>query len=115
MMGDNFVKGPDEIFCQSCGAVIKSAAEICPQCGVRQCGNLQSSNQEQKERTLFILLGIFLGYFGAHNFYAGYNGKAVAQLLITLLSCFLLSPVSTIWAIIEVITITEDANGVALK
>lgn len=114
-MGDNLVKGADEMFCHSCGAVIKSAAEICPKCGVRQSGNSRSSDQEQKERTPFILLGVFLGCFGAHNFYAGYSGKAVAQLLITLLSCFVLSPVSTIWAIIEVITITEDANGVALR
>jgi len=29
-------KGIDEIFCSSCGAIIKKAAEICPKCGVRQ-------------------------------------------------------------------------------
>lgn len=28
-------KGPDEIFCRSCGEPIKKAAEICPECGVR--------------------------------------------------------------------------------
>jgi RNA polymerase subunit RPABC4/transcription elongation factor Spt4 len=27
-------KKPDEKYCQSCGAIIKSAAEICPKCGV---------------------------------------------------------------------------------
>ena len=32
------------------------------------------------------LLGIFLGSLGIHNFYLGYTGKAVAQLLITILS-----------------------------
>jgi len=28
-------KGADELFCQSCGEVIKKEAEICPHCGVR--------------------------------------------------------------------------------
>lgn len=28
-------KGPDEIFCESCGEIIKEMAEVCPHCGVR--------------------------------------------------------------------------------
>jgi len=28
-------KGPDEIFCRSCGEPVKEKAEICPHCGVR--------------------------------------------------------------------------------
>jgi len=28
--------GADEVFCRNCGAVISEAAEICPDCGVRQ-------------------------------------------------------------------------------
>lgn len=35
-MSDVRQKGPDEIFCSSCGAIIKKEAEICPKCGVRQ-------------------------------------------------------------------------------
>ena len=63
------------------------------------------------------LLGIFLGWLGVHNFYLGYTGKAVAQLLITILSCGALSPVSAIWGLIEGIliltgsTITTDGSG----
>ena len=62
------------------------------------------------------LLGIFLGAFGVHNFYLGFTGKAVAQLLITLLSCFFLSPVSGIWGLIEGIMllcgkVTTDGKG----
>jgi len=30
----NGEKGPDEVFCNSCGAIIKQRAEICPECGV---------------------------------------------------------------------------------
>ncbi|WP_135604109.1 zinc ribbon domain-containing protein [Methanococcoides sp. NM1] len=31
----NRVKASDEIFCRSCGEIIKKEAEICPHCGVR--------------------------------------------------------------------------------
>ena len=65
------------------------------------------------------ILGICLGCFGVHNFYLGYTGKAVAQLLITVLSCFLLTPISAIWGLIEGImiltgSISTDANGMPL-
>lgn len=29
-------KGDDEVYCSSCGAALKSEAEVCPGCGVRQ-------------------------------------------------------------------------------
>lgn len=71
---------------------------------------------EKKSRIGAGLLGIFLGCFGVHNFYLGYTGKAVAQLLITCLSFGLLSFISYIWGFIEGIlilvgTIDKDANG----
>ncbi|MBQ7668991.1 MAG: TM2 domain-containing protein [Clostridia bacterium] len=69
-----------------------------------------------KSKVVGGLLGILLGAFGAHNFYLGYTGKAIAQLLITLLSCFILSPISYIWGLIEGImiltgSIATDAKG----
>jgi len=35
----NNTKGIDEVFCRSCGAIIKKEAEICVKCGVRQISN----------------------------------------------------------------------------
>lgn len=74
-----------------------------------------------KSKVLAGLLGIILGAFGVHNFYLGYTGKAVAQLLITVLSLGFLSFVSAIWGIIEGILILvssdnfrTDAKGVPL-
>ncbi|WP_394941871.1 TM2 domain-containing protein [Psychromicrobium sp. YIM B11713] len=68
------------------------------------------------------LLGIFLGSLGIHNFYLGYIGKAVAQLLITVLSLGILSFVSFVWGLIEGILILTgsqnfrtDARGVPLR
>jgi TM2 domain-containing membrane protein YozV len=65
-----------------------------------------------KSRMTFILLGVLLGAFGAHNFYAGFRKKAVAQLLITVLTLGFASPMSWMWAVIDVCTITEDSAGV---
>lgn len=65
-----------------------------------------------KSRLAYILLAIFLGTLGIHNFYAGYTGKAIAQLLISVLSLGMLSLVSWIWAIVELCVVTKDAKGV---
>ena len=87
--------------------------------------NNTSSNQanvepERKSKLEAGLFGIFLGALGIHNFYLGYTSKAVAQLLITVLSCGMLGFVSALWGLIEGILIftgdiKTDANGVALK
>lgn len=71
---------------------------------------------ENKSKICAGLLGIFLGALGVHNFYLGYTGKGVAQLLISLLSFGLLSWISGIWGFIEGImiltgSINKDASG----
>lgn len=65
-----------------------------------------------KSRVTFVLLGVFLGALGVHNFYAGYVRKAAAQLCITLFTCFYGSFVSWIWAVFEVCTVKQDSEGV---
>lgn len=72
------------------------------------------------------LFGIFLGGLGVHNFYLGYTGKAVAQLLLTLVGWILvgLGPVAAmIWGFVEGILILcsnpgspwhRDAQGLEL-
>ncbi len=67
-----------------------------------------------KSRLVYILLALFLGCLGVHNFYAGYTGKGVAQLLLTLLSVGFLSFFVFIWVIVEICTVTKDANGVPM-
>jgi TM2 domain-containing membrane protein YozV len=66
---------------------------------------------QPKTRVIFVLLGIFLGVFGVHNFYAGYAKKGAIQLCVTLLSCFYGAVISWIWAIIEICTVNKDAEG----
>ncbi len=67
-----------------------------------------------KSRTSYILLGIFLGCLGIHNFYAGYQGRGLAQLLVTLFLCWtIIFPFFVgIWALVEACTVTKDADGI---
>jgi TM2 domain-containing membrane protein YozV len=64
-----------------------------------------------KSRTTYIVLGLFLGAFGAHNFYSGYTGRAVGQLCLTVLTLGYLGIVSWIWAIIEICIVEKDSTG----
>ncbi|MDO5719447.1 MAG: TM2 domain-containing protein [Actinomycetaceae bacterium] len=64
----------------------------------------------QKSRAVVAVLAFFFGVFGIHNFYVGRSGIGIAQLLITLLSLFLLSWVSGIWAFVEMILYLVSTN-----
>ena len=66
------------------------------------------------------ILGILLGALGVHNFYLGYTGKGIAQLLITVLTCGWGSIFSGIWGLIEGIliltgSINVDGSGRPLR
>lgn len=80
----------------------------------------------QKSKLAAGLLGIFLGCFGVHNFYLGNTGKAVAQLLLTVIGWILIigPAVAGIWGLVEGILILcshygsqwhRDAHGVELQ
>ena len=64
-----------------------------------------------KSRTSYIVLGIFLGALGIHNFYAGYTGRAVGQLCLTVLTLGYLGIASWIWAIVEICIVEKDSTG----
>jgi TM2 domain-containing membrane protein YozV len=112
-------------YCSSCGAPMAPEYQNCVNCGAFAGVGAppgQGGAQVypvQKSRLMAGLLGVFLGAFGVHNFYLGYTGKAIAQLLISLLSCCILSFVSAIWGLIEGImilvgSINTDAGGAPL-
>ncbi len=76
-----------------------------------------------KSRGVYIILGLFFGFFGVHNYYAGYIGRGFAQLLLTLgvLVWFMTMPtqlwpilsliVALIWVAIDFVTINSDSAG----
>ncbi len=125
-------------FCKNCGASIGTGKNYCPKCGKESspgenfctyCGTNLSpakssgSNQKYiyantaKSRLAAGFLGIFFGGLGIHNFYLGYTGKAVAQII---LSVFSYGIIGSIWGIIEGFliiagVINTDADGRPLK
>ncbi len=68
-----------------------------------------------KSKVAFVLLGVFLGSLGIHNFYIGRTKQGVIQLLITVLSAGMLSLASWIWAIVDICNVNADASGVPLS
>ena len=126
------------MFCKQCGKPIDDGQELCAECRANQANQGSSNAQSQtfnatvnnantnanaKSKMAAGLLGIFLGSLGVHNFYLGYTGKAIAQLLMTLLSfltCGLTAIGAWIWGLIEGIMIltgsmNTDAQGNPLK
>lgn len=104
------------MFCKNCGAPIAEKAAICVKCGVPNAA-LSQFDKSEKSRVAYILLGLFLGLIGIHNFYAGRFGAAIAQLLITLIIGWFIFPLFIIWlwVIIEVCAVTKDGNGKLLS
>ncbi|HEV8491803.1 MAG TPA: NINE protein [Candidatus Angelobacter sp.] len=70
-----------------------------------------SFDRSRKSRTTYIVLGIFLGALGVHNFYAGYTGRAVGQLCLTVLTIGYLGIISWVWAIVEICIVEKDSTG----
>ena len=95
------------MFCKNCAAEISNQAITCPKCG-EPTGYINGSN---KSKVTAILLCFFLGAFGAHRFYVGKIGSAIAQAL-TLGGL-------GIWAIIDLIILIcgnfKDVDGNTLK
>lgn len=68
----------------------------------------------RKQQIIYVLLAFFLGAFGIHNFYAGYKGRAITQLVLSILSPFtlFLSLIFVdIWVIVNIFRINKDASG----
>ena len=102
------------MFCKECGNQIPDTAAICIKCGVSTELAPVLGTGAAKSRVAYVVLGLFLGGLGIHNFYAGYTAKAGAQLLITVLTGWLIVPLIAvgIWVLIEICTIRQDAQGV---
>ena len=105
-------------YCRVCGSPMHPQAVLCVHCGTA----VQNGAVSSKKRLAAGLFGIFLGLFGVHNFYLGYNGKAIAQLLITLLGWWtVIGPLGVfVWSLVEGIMILsggieKDAAGAKLS
>ncbi len=117
-------KGTGASFCPNCGAATSPGAAVCLNCGAALTQAADQPQVGDKSKLVAGLLAIFLGTLGIHNFYLGYTGKAVAQLLVSLIggivTCGIATVAIEIWALIEGIMllcgkITVDGKGNLLK
>ena len=98
-------------FCQACGASITPLTEICMKCGTRVV-KIGVAEISPKSRLTVSLLAWFLGIFGAHRFYLGKIGTAVAMLLT--------AGGLGIWALVDFImavsgTMRDKENGLIIN
>ena len=97
----------------------------CSKCQKSFIVNPSSSNQSTynqclqqqkpaKSRVAFIVIALFLGAFGIHNFYAGFAVRGVMQLLLSLFGfmlCFVPNFFVVIWVICEIAAVDTDSDG----
>ena len=130
--------------CEYCGATIPAGAGNCPACGAAVTVQVVQSGQAlqpaasfqpgytpqpgytafsqqgtqvalgRRSRVVYIMLAIFLGCLGIHNFYANRIAPGLAQLLVTIFLSWLVYPLLLIWAwiIVECCVIKVDGRGV---
>ncbi len=74
---------------------------------------MKEMNVSDKSRLTYILLALFLGPLGVHNFYAGHSGKGIFQLIlsITLVGTLITVP----WCILDMICVKKDGEGRKFK
>ncbi len=105
-------------FCSKCGTELANKDDFCKKCGASQ--GTKTVVAGQKSKMAAGLLGIFFGGLGIHNFYLGYNNKAVWQLVLCLaggiITCGIASIAASIWGLVEGIQILTgsincDADG----
>lgn len=93
-------------YCADCGTQYSRRAVTCPKCGAP---SPLAPAKSDKSRVTYVVLGFLLGGFGVHNFYSGHTGKGIVKIILTIL--IFTAPISGLLALIEICTVTKDADG----
>ncbi len=115
-MSCGFAKGTGDKFCANCGNAINPGAVICTACGAAAAAKTTAAVGEEKSKLVAVLLAFFLGSFGIHDFYLGYNKYGIIKIILTVCT----GVGGSIWALVDFIrlltgSLHTDANGVELK
>jgi len=91
--------GDGNKFCSNCGKEVNPNAEVCVSCGVslkkQAAGNLNG-----QDKIVMILVCLFLGSIGIHNFMMGETKKGIFKIIM----CFVCG-ISGILALIDLVKI----------
>ena len=112
------------MFCPKCGAQLPDGSAFCNLCGAQlNAVNVPPSavpysanapiGVSSRSAIAYLLFALFLGGFGAHNFYIGKTGLAVTQLLVAIIGGILLLGIPTI--VIAIWVMVEGCMGLAGK
>lgn len=101
--------GEGTAFCQNCGKPVDAAAEVCLNCGVaiKKAG----SDLAGKDKIVIIILLVFLGGIGIHNFVMGETKKGIAKILLSVpgsLLCGIGPIICFVLLILELIKIATE-------
>ena len=64
-------------YCSNCGEKVKENQDVCLKCGVSIKKETSTPENVAKSKIAAGFLALFFGTVGVHNFYLGYNKKAV--------------------------------------
>ena len=128
---------PQQKECSFCGESILVNAKKCKHCGeivdplMREIENLKRQQNANgpiiinnnnnnnnglgiayaaKSRLIYILLAIFFGLLGIHNFYAKYTITGIIQLILTCSGVG--AAITALWIIFDILFTTKDGNGI---
>lgn len=100
--------------CPHCRKLVDSDAAVCPYCDELLVDMEGSAMPESgKQRKIYILLGLFFGAYGIHNFYAGRRSVGCIQFFMGL--TIVLLPLTVLWSYCEICSVTEDGTGRKMK
>lgn len=90
------------MFCKNCGAEANDKAVVCIKCGCALESKPASTvgNANTNEWLTAVLLCFFLGWLGIHRFYTKNMGIGLAQLLLGMFTCCV---ISLVWSFVDLI------------
>lgn len=97
------------MYCKACGNRIKDHVLVCLECGTPKQPNIIEDTKfmQYKNKTVFVLLAIFLGGLGIHRFYLGGLSNVVLGVIMLL---FVWTGIPPIIAVVEAVVIGLRKN-----
>ena len=92
--------GDGNAYCANCGNAISPVADVCMNCVVAVKKTAVDGNLNGQDKVVMILICLFLGGLGIHNFMMGETKKGVFKIIMSLLC-----GIGSILALIDLIRI----------